>query len=191
MWRNLLTLRTGPGESGKSTIFKQLKLLQKNGGFTTKELESYRSERALYCVCVVWSHTMPRQSVCGNLLTQMKIVISASKELEIPLQCAENQVYTHIPIARPLSLQPFPPTLPHPPSPSLHASMCDSLHPQVCADNIMRLPVVSGGFNQDTSNDLKRLWNDNGIQQVWYTMPLWSDIDFPHRHTHCAIEVFN
>jgi hypothetical protein len=70
----LVTINLGPGESGKSTIFKQMKLLQINGGFTKEELESYRTV------------------VFGNCLTQMKVIINAANKLGITIS-NELQVF--------------------------------------------------------------------------------------------------
>jgi len=53
----------GPGESGKSTIFKQMKIIQDHGGFSRDELESYT------------------QIVRSNCLSQMKVLIRAFLEL--------------------------------------------------------------------------------------------------------------
>jgi len=61
-------LLLGPGESGKSTIFKQMKLLQVNGGFSHDELLAYR-----YIVYV-------------NCLTQMKILVNSAQKLGIELE---------------------------------------------------------------------------------------------------------
>lgn len=66
--------REGPGESGKSTIFKQMKLLQINGGFTQEELLAYR------------------YIVYGNCLTQMKILVNSAQKLGIDLESDENKV---------------------------------------------------------------------------------------------------
>lgn len=65
-------LLLGPGESGKSTIFKQMKILQFGGGFTERESKAYRY--------VVFS----------NCMSQMKVLISAAARLGIPL-AEENQ----------------------------------------------------------------------------------------------------
>merc|ERR1712017_62406 len=65
-------LLLGPGESGKSTIFKQMKILQLGGGFTERELKAYRY--------VVFS----------NCISQMKVLISAAGRLGIAL-ADENQ----------------------------------------------------------------------------------------------------
>jgi len=51
-------LLLGPGESGKSTIFKQMKLIQINGGFTSEELQSYK------------------YIVYGNCVSQMKVLVA-------------------------------------------------------------------------------------------------------------------
>jgi len=53
-------LLLGPGESGKSTIFKQMKILQKKGGFSKEELQSYK------------------YIVYGNCVTQMKTLVAAA-----------------------------------------------------------------------------------------------------------------
>jgi len=66
-------LLLGPGESGKSTIFKQMKIIQDNGGFSTEELQSYK------------------YIVYGNCVTQMKVIVNAAMKLEIELQGEENK----------------------------------------------------------------------------------------------------
>jgi GTPase SAR1 family protein len=53
-------LLLGAGESGKSTIFKQMKILQDNGGYTQKELEGFR------------------YVIHGNCITQMKLLVEAA-----------------------------------------------------------------------------------------------------------------
>jgi len=68
MKREVKLLLLGPGESGKSTIFKQMKLLQINGGFTQEELHAYR------------------YIVYGNCLTQMKILVNSAQKLGIELE---------------------------------------------------------------------------------------------------------
>ena len=66
-------LLLGPGESGKSTIFKQMKIIQDNGGFTTEELQSYK------------------YIVYGNCVTQMKVIVNAAMKLGIELATDENK----------------------------------------------------------------------------------------------------
>ncbi len=36
-------LLLGPGESGKSTLFKQMKILARDGGYTEMELQRYKA----------------------------------------------------------------------------------------------------------------------------------------------------
>jgi len=66
-------LLLGPGESGKSTIFKQMKILQKNGGFSIDELQSYRF------------------IIYGNCVTQMKVIVNAAYSMNIKLDSEENR----------------------------------------------------------------------------------------------------
>jgi len=66
-------LLLGPGESGKSTIFKQMKIIQVGGGFTTEELQGYK------------------YIVYGNCVTQMKVIVNAAMKLNIELDSEENK----------------------------------------------------------------------------------------------------
>lgn len=66
-------LLLGPGESGKSTIFKQMKILQIEGGFSKDELRSYRFV------------------VHSNAISQMKILINAVEKLHFEFDSAENK----------------------------------------------------------------------------------------------------
>jgi len=61
-------LLLGPGESGKSTIFKQMKILQDNGGYTQKELESFR------------------YVIHGNCITQMRVLVEAALKDNFPIE---------------------------------------------------------------------------------------------------------
>lgn len=76
MKEEIKLLLLGPGESGKSTIFKQMKILQKKdgGGFSKEELLSYK------------------YIVYGNCVTQMKALVTACGKLEIKLSNEENEV---------------------------------------------------------------------------------------------------
>eukprot|EP01117_Protostelium_nocturnum_P012021 TRINITY_DN43_c0_g1_i1.p1 TRINITY_DN43_c0_g1~~TRINITY_DN43_c0_g1_i1.p1 ORF type:complete len:352 (-),score=119.88 TRINITY_DN43_c0_g1_i1:106-1161(-) len=65
-------LLLGAGESGKSTIFKQMKIIQQNGGYSTEELASYKS------------------IIFGNCITQMKNIIYAMEQFEAPFSNPEN-----------------------------------------------------------------------------------------------------
>ena len=65
---------TGIGESGKSTIFKQMKILQIGGGFSTEEAISYRN------------------LVYLNLITDMKAMLAAAARFQIQMSTQQNQV---------------------------------------------------------------------------------------------------
>ncbi|GAM20275.1 hypothetical protein SAMD00019534_034500 [Acytostelium subglobosum LB1] len=58
-------LLLGPGESGKSTIFKQMKIIQEDGGFTTEERLEYR------------------YIIYGNCISQMKVLVMYAIKAEI------------------------------------------------------------------------------------------------------------
>lgn len=66
-------LLLGPGESGKSTVFKQMKIIQKNGGYKEDELSAYK------------------YIIYGNCITQMKVIVSAAAKLNIQLENDENK----------------------------------------------------------------------------------------------------
>uniref|UniRef100_A0A7S1V9K0 Guanine nucleotide-binding protein subunit alpha n=1 Tax=Sexangularia sp. CB-2014 TaxID=1486929 RepID=A0A7S1V9K0_9EUKA len=65
-------LLLGPGESGKSTIFKQMKIIQKDGGYSKKELEDLT------------------YTVYGNVITQMKVIVTVALKLKIDMEKPEN-----------------------------------------------------------------------------------------------------
>jgi len=65
-------LLLGPGESGKSTVFKQMKIIQKNGGFTEEEKQQYRT------------------IIVGNCITQMKVLLNATKKFNNVLDGANQ-----------------------------------------------------------------------------------------------------
>lgn len=67
-------LRIGPGESGKSTIFKQMKIISMAGGFTREELMAYK------------------HVIHGNCVTQMKVIVHAASKLGIEMASEENMV---------------------------------------------------------------------------------------------------
>jgi len=67
-------LLLGPGESGKSTIFKQLKIIQNNGGFSSEELQNFRF------------------IIHSNCISQMKILADIAYKRNIPLDNEINQV---------------------------------------------------------------------------------------------------
>lgn len=65
-------LLLGPGESGKSTIFKQMKIIQDNGGFSPQELAGF-------------NHV-----VHANAISQMRVLVQVAARQRVPLQSAEN-----------------------------------------------------------------------------------------------------
>eukprot|EP01119_Soliformovum_irregulare_P005727 TRINITY_DN17478_c0_g1_i1.p1 TRINITY_DN17478_c0_g1~~TRINITY_DN17478_c0_g1_i1.p1 ORF type:complete len:368 (+),score=64.84 TRINITY_DN17478_c0_g1_i1:68-1105(+) len=66
-------LLLGSGESGKSTIFKQMKLIQDNGGFSDDELDSYKF------------------IIFGNCVNQMKVIVNAGEKLKTTYDSEMNQ----------------------------------------------------------------------------------------------------
>lgn len=69
-----MRLRVGPGESGKSTIFKQMKIISMAGGFTREELMAYK------------------HVIYGNCVTQMKVIVHAASKLGIEMASEDNAV---------------------------------------------------------------------------------------------------
>jgi hypothetical protein len=67
-------LWAGPGESGKSTIFKQMKILQIDGGFKPEELQAFKA------------------LVYKNCVSEMKVLASAAYKLEISMAHPTTQV---------------------------------------------------------------------------------------------------
>src|SRR5699024_9172454 len=70
--KEIKLLLLGTGESGKSTLMKQMKIIHDNG-FTSKELETQR------------------KYVFHNTITCMQTILSEMKILEIPLESTKNQ----------------------------------------------------------------------------------------------------
>jgi len=67
-------LLLGPGESGKSTVFKQMKIIQLHGGYTKEELMEFK------------------YIVYGNCITQMKCILEAATKLRMSVSNPSNQV---------------------------------------------------------------------------------------------------
>lgn len=65
-------LLLGPGESGKSTIFKQLKIIQDNGGFSREEQLNYKN------------------LVYINCISQMRCMVEAAIALQQPFEKQES-----------------------------------------------------------------------------------------------------
>lgn len=70
---NLLVL-LGAGESGKSTILKQMKLIH-DGGFTSEEKEAYK------------------EIIFSNSVQSIHVLLEAMENLDIPLADPANQVF--------------------------------------------------------------------------------------------------
>ncbi|GAM21567.1 hypothetical protein SAMD00019534_047420, partial [Acytostelium subglobosum LB1] len=66
-------LLLGAGESGKSTIFKQMKIIQEDGGYSRDELLGFRS------------------FIYANCASQMEALVRAAVQLEIELEKPENK----------------------------------------------------------------------------------------------------
>lgn len=58
-------LLLGPGESGKSTVFKQMKIIQDNGGFTQDELLGFK------------------HVIHSNCISQMRALVQAAAHLQM------------------------------------------------------------------------------------------------------------
>uniref|UniRef100_A0A7G3ADM1 Putative g-protein alpha subunit n=1 Tax=Lutzomyia longipalpis TaxID=7200 RepID=A0A7G3ADM1_LUTLO len=80
--RILKILLLGAGESGKSTLVKQMKIIHSEG-FTAAELSAFRP------------------TVLDNLLSSMKYVLSGMGLLRINLEHASNKIYAEIVLASP------------------------------------------------------------------------------------------
>jgi len=65
--KEIRLLLLGPGESGKSTVFKQMKIIQDRGGFLKEELKAF----------------LP--IVHSNCISQMKVLVESSVALQVPL----------------------------------------------------------------------------------------------------------
>ncbi|KAF2071921.1 hypothetical protein CYY_006758 [Polysphondylium violaceum] len=65
--KDVQILLLGAGESGKSTIFKQLKILQDNGAWKPEELMDYRN------------------TIYVNITTQIHVLINACEKFNLPL----------------------------------------------------------------------------------------------------------
>jgi len=70
-------LLLGPGESGKSTIFKQMKIIQDNGGYTQEELLEYK------------------YIIFANCISQMKCLVDAGVKLGIDVANVANKNAFH------------------------------------------------------------------------------------------------
>lgn len=67
-------LLLGTGESGKSTVFKQMKIIQDHGGYSTDELKEYT------------------YIIYANCITQMKSILEAAQKLNMSVANQDNSV---------------------------------------------------------------------------------------------------
>lgn len=74
-------LLLGAGESGKSTLVKQMKIIHSNG-FSQKELQSYKL------------------TVCDNLISSMKVVLNGMGQLRIMLEDHRNTGHAEVILSR-------------------------------------------------------------------------------------------
>lgn len=72
------TYISGPGESGKSTIFKQMKIIQDNGGYSKEELLEYK------------------YIIFANCISQMKCLVDAGVKLGMDVTNPSNKVHTYL-----------------------------------------------------------------------------------------------
>jgi len=72
-------LLLGPGESGKSTIFKQMKIIQENGCYTQEELMSFR--RDIFSNTVLQMRVLLRGAANGNFHFESEAHVVAAGQL--------------------------------------------------------------------------------------------------------------
>jgi hypothetical protein len=68
-------LLLGPGESGKSTMFKQMKILARQGGYTEGELQRYKA------------------TVYNNCIGQMQLLSEQAEQAELVYDNPRNKEY--------------------------------------------------------------------------------------------------
>lgn len=85
-------LLLGAGESGKSTILKQMKLIHDNG-YSIDERESFR------------------EIIFSNTVQSMRVILEAMEAMDIPLQDARNSYHVQVILSLPNQLEGE--TLPH------------------------------------------------------------------------------
>lgn len=103
-------LLLGPGESGKSTVFKQMKIIQDHGGYSKEELLEYK------------------YIVFANCITQMKCVLEAAQRMNATVVNPENTARF---------------------------------------SRMLSTPSVGDSWSVDVAHDIKQLWSDPGIRQVY------------------------
>jgi len=88
MHQKVKMLLLGPGESGKSTVFKQMKIIQNRGGFSPEELTSF--------IKIVHSNCLSQMCVLvkNALLMEVPLSAHAKSVAEKFLQLGDNNTFT-------------------------------------------------------------------------------------------------
>ncbi|KAJ1937718.1 guanine nucleotide-binding protein subunit alpha, partial [Linderina pennispora] len=79
-------LLLGAGESGKSTIIKQMKLIH-DGGYSREERESFK------------------EVIFSNAIQSMRVLLEAMDTLHIPLERAEYQMHSNVIMSMPSQIE--------------------------------------------------------------------------------------
>ncbi len=136
----------GPGESGKSTIFKQMKIISLAGGFTQDELLEYKFV------------------VFGNCITQMKVIVNAASKLGIEMSTEENRVNTSSSFRSPEN----PPlSLARCSVQSVWMTTFSRYRSQIRAERMAKLPPGGDSWSLEVAQDISALWQDEGIRQTY------------------------
>jgi guanine nucleotide-binding protein subunit alpha len=77
---------TGAGESGKSTILKQMKLIH-DGGYSEDEREAYR------------------EIIYSNTVQSMRVILEAMATLSVPLRDQKNRHHAELIMAQPSQIE--------------------------------------------------------------------------------------
>ncbi|KAL2859984.1 guanine nucleotide-binding protein subunit alpha [Aspergillus lucknowensis] len=85
-WNEIKMLLLGAGESGKSTILKQMKLIHQ-GGYSREEKESFKD--------IIYS----------NIVQSMCMILEAMEALELPLEDARNQYHVQTVFMQPPQIE--------------------------------------------------------------------------------------
>ncbi|KAJ5985902.1 hypothetical protein N7522_013098 [Penicillium canescens] len=87
MQRNeIKMLLLGAGESGKSTILKQMKLIHE-GGYSRDERESFK------------------EIIYSNTVQSMRVILEAMESLELPLEDARNEYHVQTIFMQPAQIE--------------------------------------------------------------------------------------
>ncbi|KTW29418.1 guanine nucleotide-binding protein subunit alpha [Pneumocystis carinii B80] len=86
MRNEIKMLLLGAGESGKSTILKQMKLIHE-GGYSVEERESFR------------------EIIYSNTIQSMRVILEAMEVMDIPLGNSKNMEYVQIILSQPNQIE--------------------------------------------------------------------------------------